>query len=425
MEPIVKLENLSVVYDPGKSNETWALKDVTLEIYPEEYIIFFGPSGCGKSTLLYVIAGLEIPTRGKVIVNGKDLKSLSREEIINFHCSTIGMIFQAYYLLPSLSVKNNILLPQIFAKASFYEREKRVKFLMERFGISYLKDRNPSQLSGGQQQRVAIARALVNNPLIILADEPTGNLDSKNAEVVLDLLEELNEKDKKTIIHVTHNPRDLHRAHRVFHMKDGEIIRVTRNPKKVSPAGFAQEKISEIEELAQLYPWLPESRLKAKLILNHFLFPYGKDILSKMEMIIDEYLRGELSKEEMLKKFDQPEEKGGLNLYTQKAKELTEKITKMVKEIEMVEEKKAPTLTSTQEKAIEIRKYILDEYEGQLSLEQIKRLDEFLEKRITGKINKKTFRELIDKPFKEGGVGLNKRTAKRFADKVEIILMKK
>jgi len=113
MEPIVKLENLL-----GKSNETWALKDVTLEIYPEEYIIFFGPSGCGKSTLLYVIAGLEAPTRGKVIVNGKNLKSLSKKEIINFHCSTIGMIFQAYYLLPALSIKNNILLPQIFAEAS-------------------------------------------------------------------------------------------------------------------------------------------------------------------------------------------------------------------------------------------------------------------------------------------------------------------
>jgi len=425
MEPIVKLENLSVVYEPGKNNETWALKDVTLEIYPEEYIIFFGPSGCGKSTLLYVIAGLEAPTRGKVIVNGKNLKSLSKKEIINFHCSTIGMIFQAYYLLPALSIKNNILLPQIFAEASFYEREKRVKFLMERFEISHLKDRNPSQLSGGQQQRVAIARALINDPLIILADEPTGNLDSKNAEVVLDLLEELNEKDKKTVIHVTHNPQNLYRAHRVFHMRDGEIIRVTRNPKKTSPTGFAQEKISEMEELAQLYPWLPESRLKAKLILNHFLFPYGKDILSKMEMIIDGYLRGELNKEEMFKKFDQPEEKGGLNLYTQKARELTKKITKMIEEIKIVEERKTSILTPIQEKAIKIRKYLLDEYKGQLSLEQIKRLDEFLEKRITGKVNKKTFRELIDKPFKEGGVGLNKRTAKKFADKVEIILMKK
>jgi len=175
-------------------------------------------------------------------------------------------------------------------------------------------------------------------------------------------LEELNEKDKKTIIHVTHNPQNLHRAHRVFHMRDGEIIRVTRNPKKTSPTGFAQEKISEIEELAQLYPWLPESRLKAKLILNHFLFPYGKDILSKMEMVIDEYLRGKLNKEEMFKKFDQPEEKGGINLYTQKARELTKKITKMIEEIKMVEERKTSILTPAQEKAIEIRKYLLDEF---------------------------------------------------------------
>ena len=127
MEPIVKFKNLSVVYNLGKSNETWALKDISGEIYPEEYIIFFGPSGCGKSTLLYTIAGLEFPTRGEVIVGGKNLKSLGQKELINFHRSTIGMIFQAYYLLPTFNVRDNILLPQIFSKAPFSQRLKRAK----------------------------------------------------------------------------------------------------------------------------------------------------------------------------------------------------------------------------------------------------------------------------------------------------------
>jgi len=422
MEPIVKLENVSVVYDLGKSNETWALKEVSLEIYPEEYVIFFGPSGCGKSTLLYVVAGLEIPTQGRVIVNGRDLKSLSKKELIEFHRSTIGMIFQAFYLIPTFSVKDNILLPQIFRKASFSEREKKVKALMERFGIESLAFRKPSQLSGGQQQRVAIARALINNPPIILADEPTGNLDSKNAQIVLDLLEELNEKDKKTIIHVTHNPSDLHRAHRVFHMKDGKIIRITRNPEKKAPVGF-KEKVSELERLAQLYPWLPETRLQAKLILNHFLFPYGRDVLSKLELIIDEYLSGKISQEEMFRKFDAPEEEGGVNLYTQKAKELAQKVAALAQEIKLVQERE-PEITPLQQKVAEIRAYLLDDYQGKLSFEQIKRLEEVLAKRISGEIGKEALREFLDRPFKEGGVGLNRRTAKRFAEKVEIILMR-
>ena len=135
MQPIIKFDNLSVVYDLGKSNETWALREVTLEIYPEEYVIFFGPSGCGKSTLLYTIAGLEFPTTGRVIVNGKDLKSLNQKELIKFHRSTIGMVFQAYYLIPTFNVRDNILLPQIFAKVPPSQRLRKAKLLMERFGI--------------------------------------------------------------------------------------------------------------------------------------------------------------------------------------------------------------------------------------------------------------------------------------------------
>ena len=182
MEPIVKFKNLSVVYNLGKSNETWALKDITGEIYPEEYIIFFGPSGCGKSTLLYTIAGLEFPTRGEVIVGNKNLKDLCQKELINFHRSTIGMIFQAYNVLPSLSVRDNVVLPQMFLGTNDRKARRVIADeLLTKLGILEQADKIPTEMSGGQQQRIGIARALINDQPIILADEPVGNLDSKSA----------------------------------------------------------------------------------------------------------------------------------------------------------------------------------------------------------------------------------------------------
>lgn len=423
MQPIIKCENLSVVYGLGKSSEVWALRDINLEIYPQEYIIFFGPSGCGKSTLLYCIAGLEFPTRGRVIVKGKDLSTLSQKELIEFHQSSIGMIFQAYYLIPTLSVKDNILLPQIFSSIPPTERERKAKALMERFGILELQKRKPSLLSGGQQQRVAIARALINNPSIILADEPVGNLDSKSAEIVLSLIEELNQKDKKTVIHVTHDARQLHHAHRIFYMKDGRIIRVVTNPEKSPVAPLEPERISELERLAQIYPYLTESALKAKLILNHLLLPYGIEIQQKIEKAIENYLLKKISDHQLFETLDKPE----INLYTQTAQELTKKIinlTKEIEEIKEIEEARYPEKATIEEKAISLRRYLLDSYSGHLSFEQIKRLDDFLIERIDGKIKKEELERFLDLPFKKGGVGLNRRTAKRFVREIELILTK-
>lgn len=423
MTPIIELKNLSVVYNLGKSNEFWALRDINLEIYPQEYIIFFGPSGCGKSTLLYTIAGLEMPTKGEVIVGGKNLKVLSKKELIKFHQILIGMIFQAYYLIPSLTVQDNIFLPQIFLGKPFFKKAQKTKTLMERFGIFDLVKKYPSELSGGQQQRVAIARALINDPEIILADEPVGNLDSKNAEIVLDLLSELNEEDKKTIIYVTHNPQDLHRANRIFYMKDGKIIRVVTNPEKKKGLPLAK-KPSELEILAQIYPHFPERKLRAKLILHHLLLPYGIEEEREIERKIEDYLEGKITPHQLFEAFDLSPEKGGIGLYSQRAKELTEKIISFAKEIGKIEEKEYLSLTPIEEKAIKLRRYLLDEYEGKLTLEQIERMEEFLAQRIIGKISKEELKEYFDLPFSKGGVGLNRRTARRFSQKVELILTK-
>jgi len=420
MEPIIKCENLGVAYDLGKTTEVWALRDINLEIYPEEYVIFFGPSGCGKSTLLYTIAGLEFPATGKIIVEGKNLAALLPKELIKFHLSSIGMIFQAYHLIPNLSAKDNILLPQIFSKESPLKREKKVKALMERFGILDFQKRKPSRLSGGQQQRVAIARALINEPSIVLADEPVGNLDSKNAEIVLGLVQELNQKDKKTVIHVTHDPRQLHYANRIFYMKDGKITRQVINPEKSTLVPFEIKKISELERLAQAYPYLTEPRLRAKMILNHLLLPYGIEIQQKIEEVIEQYLLKKIEERKLLEILDQPP----IQLYTQTAQELTKKITALAKEIEIIEEE-YPSLTPIEERAMALRGYLLDNYFGQLDFEQIKRLEEGISQRLIGKFDKKKLENFLDLPIKKGGVGLNRRTAKRFAREIELILMKK
>ena len=189
MQALVQLTDVNLTYNQGKASEFKALKNINLEIYPEEFVIFFGPSGSGKSTLLYLIAGLEMASTGTVRVGTRaDLKKLSSEEMVAFHRSFIGMIFQAFYLVPSLTAKDNVELPMVFAGIEPATRAKVAATLLERFGIKDFQDRVPARLSGGQQQRVAIARSLVNNPSIVLADEPVGNLDSKNAEIVLDLI---------------------------------------------------------------------------------------------------------------------------------------------------------------------------------------------------------------------------------------------
>ncbi len=427
MEELIKAENLSVAYNLGKTSEVWALRDVSLKIYPEEYVIFFGPSGCGKSTLLYAIAGLEFPTSGKMTVEGKDLKKLGEKELIEFYKTTTGMIFQAFYLIPNLNVRDNILLPQVFAGASVTQRVKKADQLMKRFGISNIKNRRTSLLSGGQRQRVAIARSLINDPDIILADEPVGNLDSENAEIVLDLLSGLNRKDKKTIIQVTHNPQHLHVANRVFYMKDGKVTRTVRNPEKkyLTPWG-KKEKITEYERIAQAYPYLSDSRVKAKMILNHILYPYSIETQQKVEKVIDRYLNEEINKAEMKDRFDLPPDKGGAGIYTQTAKKMSDKIAALAKEIELIEEvKEHPALSPIEERAMTIRGFLLDEYSGQLSFEQIKRLEEAIAERITGKMRKNKFRKTLDDSFSKGGVGLNRRTARKFSRRVELILMKR
>ena len=337
-KPIIELKNVSVCYGQGKTNEIHALKEIDLNIYEGEYIVFFGPSGCGKSTLLYTIAGLERATAGSVIVNNKNIREFDTEEMIDFYRTTIGMVFQAFYLVPHLSAKDNMMLSKMFSGVSPKEREGRADELMAKFGITPYSGRKPSMMSGGQQQRTAIARALMNDPEIILADEPVGNLDSKNSEIVLELLSEINKKEKKTVIQVTHNPKDIHYADRVFYMKDGMVERVVANTDAGKSIASGSKEMSEFEKLSEANPNLSSTQIYAKLMMRNLLLPFDLDTEQKIESVIARYIKNEISRSELVRYLDDPKE--GAGLYSQKAKRVAELIDDSTREVEAIKEAK-------------------------------------------------------------------------------------
>ncbi len=203
-----------------------ALKNINLTISKGEFTSIIGPSGCGKSTLMHIIGLLDQPTRGKVIVDNKDTSKLTDNEISKLRSEYVGFIFQQFNLINKLTVLENVLLPTIYhrGKMDFDPRQRAIE-LMDRFGIAEKINSYPNKLSGGQQQRVAIARALMNKPSLILADEPTGNLDSKTGEKILTLLKELNSKDKITVVIVTHDKQIAKKTENQIKLLDGEIIR--------------------------------------------------------------------------------------------------------------------------------------------------------------------------------------------------------
>jgi putative ABC transport system ATP-binding protein len=203
--------------------ETTALNKVNLNVNEGEYVAVMGPSGCGKSTLLNILGLLDNPTAGSYIFNGTEVANLKERDRTVFRKGNIGFVFQSFNLIDELNVYENVELPLIYLKMKSGERKKKVEDALERMKITHRAKHFPQQLSGGQQQRVAIARAVVANPRLILADEPTGNLDSKNGIEVINLLLELN-KEGTTIVMVTHNDRDAGYAHRIVNLFDGQIV---------------------------------------------------------------------------------------------------------------------------------------------------------------------------------------------------------
>ena len=219
---MIKTNDLTKVFRTEEV-ETTALNKVTLHVKEGEYVAVMGPSGCGKSTLLNILGLLDNPSSGSYIFNGTEVANLKERDRTIFRKGNIGFVFQSFNLIDELNVFENVELPLIYLKMKTSERKKRVEDVLERMKIGHRAKHFPQQLSGGQQQRVAIARAVVANPKLILADEPTGNLDSKNGIEVINLLTELN-KEGTTIIMVTHSDRDASYAHRIVNLFDGQVV---------------------------------------------------------------------------------------------------------------------------------------------------------------------------------------------------------
>jgi putative ABC transport system ATP-binding protein len=223
-EPIIKIERIERKYSMGDDIEVMALNGVNVDIHQGEYVAIMGPSGSGKSTMLNLLGCLDRPTAGSYWLGGEDVARMADDALSDVRGRRIGFIFQSYNLIAQLTVLENIQVPLFYQGKSMQESYDRCVELAELVGLGDRLTHRPNQLSGGQQQRVAIARSLVNDPLMILADEPTGNLDSKTGLEVLDLIDDLNDSGK-TIVLVTHDNYVAERAHRVIHMKDGKVDR--------------------------------------------------------------------------------------------------------------------------------------------------------------------------------------------------------
>ncbi len=219
---MIKIENLSKTFRTTEV-ETIALNKVNLEVRDKEFVAIMGPSGCGKSTLLNILGLLDNPTEGNYYLGDQEVGHMTEKERTNVRKGTIGFVFQSFNLIDELNVFENIELPLTYLGIPAEERKRKVTEIMKRMNISHRAKHYPQQLSGGQQQRVAIARAVVSDPKIILADEPTGNLDSKNGQEVMELLTELN-REGTTIVMVTHSQRDAGFASRVINLFDGQIV---------------------------------------------------------------------------------------------------------------------------------------------------------------------------------------------------------
>ncbi|HHE76832.1 MAG TPA: ABC transporter ATP-binding protein [Candidatus Parcubacteria bacterium] len=220
---IIKVEDVWKTYQLGKIDLT-VLKGINLEVSRGSFVSIMGASGSGKSTLMYIIGCLDVPTKGKVFLEGRDISRLSDNELALIRGKKIGFVFQQFNLLSNLNALENVVLPMIFQGVGQKERIERAEKLLAEMGLGDRLYHRPAELSGGEKQRVAIARALANNPEVIVADEPTGNLDSLSGKMIMGILKNLHEQKKRTIIIVTHDPSIAEYAQRVVHIKDGRII---------------------------------------------------------------------------------------------------------------------------------------------------------------------------------------------------------
>ncbi len=426
----VQTDDLVITYNKGKVNEFNALQHITADIFPREYIILFGPSGCGKSTLLYTILGGNVPDSGHMYVNGEDIYAYNAAEMNAYQQSVIGIVYQQFNLIMSISVLDNVALPRLFLDKPPSERNERARVLLRRFGIpDRLESKLPMMMSGGQQQRVAVARALVNDPEILLADEPVGNLDSISAEHVMESFREINETDRKTVILVTHDAKYLPYAHRVFYMRDGILRRIAVNPEKpqIKRVKPGETIVTEIEQLTRMYPYSEPVELKVKSITNFATQTIGFRQLEHLEKAILNVLKGTVDEAMLCEILMRPRAGGGVGLHEDEAREMTRKIFALMRTSADVarfrEERATDSMFFHQQKYVDrVLEYIQEEIGLKASAVQIKVLKAAIADRMSGITTRDEFAERLALPTKLGGIAFDEDTAYLIARHLEKLI---
>lgn len=423
MSIIIKAENVDLWYDRGKPMEVKALKGISMEIEKGDYAAFFGPSGCGKTTMLYAIAGIDRYQSGKIWINGRDMTGLSNKELAIFRQTGIGIIFQQFNLVPSLTVLQNISLPMAFLGISAEKGEKEARALLDRLGLSPYAGRYPFELSGGQQQRVGIARALANDPPIIVADEPLGNLDSENANNVLKFLKELNEKDGRTIIMVTHEAWSLRDVKTIFYMKDGAVTGV----EKQTPKTIAEALSDHLKKELSLGKGntTANAELSSRALSMFLMRGYSIDEVKRFEGFLNARITGDIDANEFRKSIDKPYKEGGVGLWTGKAARISKQVEGIIGELHDIEVVKnmieAHPELPIMDEVRHIREWLTAEYKGKLTDFQRASLDQIISDLLRSSITTDRFKDILKLSKNEYGVGLSFRTAEQFTEKMKLL----
>jgi putative ABC transport system ATP-binding protein len=421
---LIALKNLNLTYNLGQSNAFKALHDVSVEIKDGDFAVVLGPSGCGKSSLLNIVAGLELPESGSVLVRGRDLLKMKERDRVDYHRKEVGMIFQAYNLISTLSVLDNVALPQIFLNKRKGKRDERSLDILNKLRIAEHAKKIPSELSGGQQQRIGIARSIINDPEVILADEPVGNLDSVSSNNVMEILNKLNSDEKKTVVMVTHNPEHASWGNRIIHMKDGRVTKIEIKDKEGNIKRENKgEDVSSFERFINHFKGLSKKQIqallqpyKAKHLIEKLTTSFHKNQIELMELKTKNRLLGKLEQTEFKKELDKSIEKGGVGLDARTATKISEEIGILIDLVE--KNNKEADLNN---KAFSIIQTIFNLKGYSIEKDNLNKAASFLAKKIKGENNDKEFKNKLDLSISKGGAGLDKRVVEEVDEYINLI----
>ncbi len=378
---------------------------------------------------MYAIQGSLPPAGGSLLIRGDDIYSYPPQERVYFQRYIMGIIFQSFNLIGSLTVLDNVALPMIFCDANKATRERRAQALLDRFGVGQVSHKLPSMLSGGQQQRVSVARSMVNDPQILLADEPTGNLDSVSTQQVMDKIDEINTFDLRTIIMVSHNAAHLSYAHRVYYLKDGFIVREVVNPqrKQIKPVKQGETIVTELEQLARMFPYDSVDTLRVKSLTNFLTQEYTFDQLNRLEKAVQLLIGGKIHKKLFVDALVKKYEDGGVGMDRATAHNMSDVAVKLVTQSEDVKRFRSDNDSDVaffeQHKFAErVREYLRGVHHLTISRPMEANLTTIISDRLAGIHNIDDFhRELMQNP-KDGGLGLKPKVADEIARYMEKLI---